>query len=311
MENRYGLMDIGSNTIHAVIYELDGQKWKKVLSEKEYAELISYVEAQTLSEAGVERLCQAVESLQRLFLALPCVKTCYFATSALRSLKNGEAVLRQVQMRTGVEITVISGQEEAYYDYVSLKQYLKQPKALGLDLGGGSGQLFCYRGGVLTDSSSYEIGCLRLYNQYVSGVLPSAKERSAICKQVRELLQRGPDFSKTGMDTLYIMGGTGRACAKLFQSLQGLGKSDDGCWITVAQLKELVSTVQELGLNGVRIINRLFPERLCSIMPGLLAIMTVAEYTGVKKVCIIKEGIREGFLISNILKEEKQYAGKS
>ena len=28
---RYGLMDIGSNTIHAVIYELDGQKWKKVL----------------------------------------------------------------------------------------------------------------------------------------------------------------------------------------------------------------------------------------------------------------------------------------
>ena len=128
---------------------------------------------------------------------------------------------------------------------------------------------------------------------------------------MRELLQRGPDFSKTGMDTLYIMGGTGRACAKLFQSLQGLGKSDDGCWITVAQLKELVSTVQELGLNGVRIINRLFPERLCSIMPGLLAIMTVAEYTGVKKVCIIKEGIREGFLISNILKEEKQNAGKS
>ena len=35
---RYGLMDIGSNTIHAVIYELDGQKWKKVLSEKEYRE---------------------------------------------------------------------------------------------------------------------------------------------------------------------------------------------------------------------------------------------------------------------------------
>ena len=82
METRYGLMDIGSNTIHAVIYELDGQKWKKVLSEKEYAELISYVEEQTLSEAGIERLCQAVESLRRLFQALPCVKTCYFATCA-------------------------------------------------------------------------------------------------------------------------------------------------------------------------------------------------------------------------------------
>ena len=39
MGMRYGLMDIGSNTIHAVIYELDGAKWKKVLSEKEYAEI--------------------------------------------------------------------------------------------------------------------------------------------------------------------------------------------------------------------------------------------------------------------------------
>lgn len=307
---RYGLMDIGSNTIHAVIYEQSGQKWKKVLSEKEYAEIISYVEEQRLSTDGIARLCQAIDSLQRLFLALPCDETFYFATSALRALKNGEAVLKQVKEQTGVDLIVISGQEEAYYDYVSLKNYLKQPKALGLDLGGGSGQLFCYRNEKLVRSASYEIGCLRLYNQYVTGVLPSSKERNMICKGVRELLLAGPDFSKTEMDTLYIMGGSGRACAKLFQSLQGLSKTEDGCWITIAQLKELLQTVQELGLNGVRIMNRLFPERLCSIMPGLLAIVTVAEYTGVKRVCIIKEGIREGFLITNILEGGKQNAEK-
>lgn len=296
---RYGLMDIGSNTIHAVVYELDGQKWKKVLSEKEYAELVSYVEDQQLTEAGIDRLCQAVESLGRLFRVVPCEKVVHFGTSALRALKNGEAVLQQVKERTGVEITVISGLDEAYYDYVSLKNYLKQPKALGLDLGGGSGQLFYYEDDRLTASTSYEIGCLRLYNNHVSGVLPTGKERSAICKQVRALLQDGPDFTRIGVDTLYVMGGTGRACAKLYQSMQGQGKQDGGSWITVSQLKELVATIQELGLNGVRIINRLFPERLCSIMPGLLAILTVAEYTGVKKVCIIKEGIREGFLIAN------------
>ena len=144
---RYGLMDIGSNTIHAVIYELDGAKWKKVLSEKEYAEIISYVEDQRLSADGIERLAQAVESLQRLFTALPCDKTFYFATSALRALKNGDAVLEQVKQQTGIEIAVISGQQEAYYDYVSLKHYLKQPKALGLDLGGGSGHVILLPGG--------------------------------------------------------------------------------------------------------------------------------------------------------------------
>lgn len=310
MGMRYGLMDIGSNTIHAVVYELEGGKWKKVLSEKEYAEIISYVEDQTLSEEGIVRLTQAVESLRRLFTALPCEKTFYFATSALRSLKNGEAVLRAVEQQTDVKITVISGQEEAYYDYVCLKHYLKQSKALGLDLGGGSGQVFLYEDDKLLDSASYEIGCLRLYNQCVNGVLPSAKERNTICKQVRSLLQQGPDFTKTGQDTLYVIGGTGRACAKLFLSLQGLSKDEDGITMTVPQLKELLKTVQELGLQGVRIINRLFPERLCSLLPGLLAILTVAEYTGVKKVCVIKEGIREGFLITNVLEGGNQHAAE-
>ncbi len=297
---RYGLMDIGSNTIHAVIFEQEGQKWKKVLSEKEYAELVSYVENGKLSEAGIDRLCQTVESLGRLFHAVPCDKVVYFGTSALRSLENGEDVLKQVKKNTGVTITVISGQEEAYYDYVSLKQYVRQPRALGLDLGGGSGQLFYYENDQLQDSISYEIGCLRLYNNHVSGVLPNGKERSAICKQVRSLLRNGPAFNKYDVDTLYVMGGTGRACAKLYQSMQGAGKQDGVSKISVVQLKELVTTIQELGLQGVRIINRLFPERLCSIMPGLLSILTVAEYTGVKQVCIIKEGIREGVLYSEL-----------
>lgn len=307
---RYGLMDIGSNTIHAAVYELEGVKWKKVLSEKEYAELISYVENQRLSDDGIERLCQTIDSLRRLFVAVPCEKIFYFGTSALRALQNGAEVLQMVEEQTGVKIIIISGQEEAYYDYVSLKNYLKQNKALGLDLGGGSGQLFRYQDDKLMSSASYEIGCLRLYNQYVAGVLPSVKERSAICKQVRTLLSDGPDFSKTGQDTLYVMGGTGRACAKLFQSLQGLKKTEEGTVITVAQLKELLQTVQELGLNGVRIINRLFPERLCSLVPGLLSILTVAEYTGVKKVCVIKEGIREGFLIANVLEGGTPYAAE-
>lgn len=301
MAMRYGLMDIGSNTIHAVIYEQSGEKWRKVVSEKEYAELISYVEAGQLSNAGIERLYQAVESLQRLFVALPCDKTIYFATSALRSLTNSDLVLQQVREKTGVEITILSGREEAYYDYISLKHYLGETgQALGFDLGGGSGQLFYYQDGKLSSSASYEIGCLRLYNQYVSGVLPSPKERNRICKQVYDLLQMGPDFSNTALDTLYIMGGTGRACAKLFQSLQGLSKSENGCWMTIYQLQELLKTVQELGLNGVRIMNRLFPERLCSLLPGLLSIVTVAEYTNVKRICIIKEGIREGVLMAKL-----------
>ena len=49
-------MDIGSNTIHAVVYAWDGQKKKKVASKKEFAGLIQYVEGGILNEEGAARL---------------------------------------------------------------------------------------------------------------------------------------------------------------------------------------------------------------------------------------------------------------
>ena len=47
---------------------------------------------------------------------------------------------------------------------------------------------------------------------------------------------------------------------------------------------------------------QLLPERLYTIVPGLLAILTVAEYIGVTKVNIVKEGVREGILLSLVKK---------
>ena len=63
---RCGLVDIGSNTIRAVIYDVGATTYQEVLNEKEYAEIISYVEDDELTAEGIEKLTATLNHMQSL-----------------------------------------------------------------------------------------------------------------------------------------------------------------------------------------------------------------------------------------------------
>lgn len=302
---RCGLIDIGSNTIRAVIYDVGETTYQEVLNEKEYAEIISYVEDDELTAEGIEKLVATLDHMQNLCQMLHCQETHFFATSSLRNITNKEAVVREVEAETGISIELLSGCAEAYYDYVGLREAIKVDEALGFDLGGGSGQVFYYQNNELVKSASYSIGCLRLYNSCVSGVFPNAKERSAIEKMVRGHLKETGAFSEKRQEIIYGMGGTARACMKLHKKLLGVDKTGDNYMLSLEDLKELDEVVTSMGLGGIKILNRIMPERLCTIIPGLIAIRTIMKHTGAKKLCIVKQGVREGYLLANVIRRKE------
>ena len=94
------------------------------------------------------------------------------------------------------------------------------------------------------------------------------------------------------------MGGTGRACLLLAENLQDVSVRKVKTCLTIGQLRDLLELIQE----SEEVLMQLLPERLYTIVPGLLAILTVAEYIGVTKVNIVKEGVREGILLSLVKK---------
>lgn len=302
---RCGLIDIGSNTIRAVIYDVGVTTYQEVLSEKEYAEIISYVEEDNLTEEGINKLIDTINHMKNFCRLLDCQESHYFATSSLRNINNTAEVVQRVAEETDVHIEVLSGCAEAYYDYVGLQEATKLDEALGFDLGGGSGQVFYYQECELVKSASYGIGCLRLYNSCVNGVFPNSKERSAIEKTVKNYLKETGDFSERKQDIIYGMGGTARACMKLHKKLLGVDKVGDNYMLTLEDLRELDETITGLGLNGIKILNRIMPERLCTIVPGLIAVRTIMKHTGVKKLCIIKQGIREGYLLDKVVRRKE------
>lgn len=144
---RLGVLDVGSNTVHFLV--VDAHRGAAPLpayshkAELRLAELLD--EHGAIREDGVARLIGMVASSLRVAEDKGVVDLLPFATSAVREAANGESVLRQVREETGVELTVLAGQDEARLTFLAVRRWFgwSSGRLLDLDIGGGSLEIAC------------------------------------------------------------------------------------------------------------------------------------------------------------------------
>lgn len=299
---RQALIDVGSNTIRAVVYEIDGKNYKALLNERDFASIISYIENEILSQEGIDRLMTTLTKMVTLSRLLECEKIHCFATESLRNVRNSDEVLSGIKKELGIDVEIIAGIAEGRYDFAGLKSVIDDKDGVGLDLGGGSCQLFTFKNNTLKECRSFPIGCLKLHDKFVEGIMPTPTEIKRIKAYVTECLKNAPELKKVGFDTVYAMGGSARAAAKLHRALIGSEKPIAGYELTAMQMDELCGFIDDVNLKGVRFIAKILPERVNTIVPGLLALRTVCKYAGADRIQVIKAGVREGFLYEKLLK---------
>ncbi len=304
---KYAVIDIGSNTMRTVIYEVIQNDFSVVINEREFAEILSYVEDDVLTEAGIHKLCHVIRRMRVLCEETNCRDIFCFATASLRYIDNQKEVVRRVKEETDVDIHIISGCEESFYDYVGLKACIEKNDALGFDLGGGSAQIFYYKDGVLVKSLSEHLGALAMYNKYVKGLFPNSKERGKIIKQVNKRLNPTESLRNMGIPVIYGMGGTARAIARVHRHLVGSDHPVMDYHMTLDELEEVDQTITGLGLNGIKLLSRILPERLVTFMPGLLTIKEIMHFTGAKELVVVNYGVREGYLIEHVVNQGRGF----
>lgn len=299
---KYGIIDIGSNTIRCVVFDLfPDNHYEVVMNEREFAEILSFVENGTLSAAGISRLRHTIIKMKRLCDGVKCKEIFAFATASLRNAHNRQEVVRIIKKETGITIDLLEGCDEVYYDYLALQMGADVHSAVGFDLGGGSCQLFCYDDFGIQRSTSQPIGCLAMYNRFVKGLFPTGKQRDKIVNYVSDALRENIDFSGRQFDYIYGMGGTVRALSKVHRNMLGIDGETQGYRMSLQDIESLDRTIVKLGTQGIWMLNRLIPERLVTFMPGLIVIETLMRFVGVDNLVVVKNGVREGYLIENAL----------
>lgn len=288
---RIGIIDFGTNTLRLDIFETEEKEYRSIYDFAIFSGIVENTVENSLSQDGIEHIIQAIEEHQQACRHYRCDRVECFSTASLRYIDNAEDVLEQVEFRTGIKIRMISGEEEAKYDYLALKSVISENFGIGCDLGGGSLQLFTFDKNGPKISTSYPLGSSRTAKRFVSSDIPTDDEISVIKKCVYDsVFETG--FKYDGK-TLLAMGGTAKAVKKLYNKT--VEKSDS---LSLKNMNIILKLFSEEPEEAKELIAEIAPKRIRTLAPGLAVLSGVMESVGCDEMKIYSVGVREGFLES-------------
>lgn len=293
-----GIVDLGSNTIRLSVYQWEGSQFQTVLHQTSTVGLAGYVQDERLSPAGIAAACQVLSRYRSLAERMNISDLHVFATASLRNISNTQEAADAILGRTGIAVEVLSGTEEARLSFRGAVLGSTQSSGLLCDIGGGSSELLAYDRGEVTAALSRPIGCLSLFTRYVSGILPTPAEREAMEAQAAQAFSRMQGFH--GPHLLGV-GGSVRAAEQLAGVL--LDRAPSGAHVLTAdQVQHLYRLLAQEDQRALRAVLHTVPDRVHTILPGLLILREILRLCGGETVTVSHTGIREGYLLDRVMK---------
>jgi len=278
-----GIIDIGSNTIRLVTYE----KGKKLSNSAVNSEILHDTVDGHLTNLGTEKLCNAIEYLKSTVEDIPIYA---IATFAFRVLDNCEEVKQEIFEKTGVKIDILSGKDEAKCDFKALINEIgTDVSGIGVDLGGGSGQIFTFERDNLKFFDSYPIGAKKIKKIFAEKTFPTEEETEKIEKYIRKYITRVEEKSQV----LYMMGGTAKTALRVYSYIKGTQNIEYIESKDLSNIKEFIKEApEELIKNALR-------SRYDNIICGIMVMEELAREFESEKIYVLRGGVREGYLLMN------------
>ena len=167
---RFAAIDIGSNAIRLLFARIIESRVEKPFLIKESLIRMPLRLGQDafnneeISEKNCKKFLKSLIGFKNLIDAYDPISYRACATAAMRNAKNGIDLVKNVKLKTGINIDIINGTEEAAIILSkNINQYLKKEKNyLHIDVGGGSTELTSISNGTVQKSKSFSIGSVRL-----------------------------------------------------------------------------------------------------------------------------------------------------
>jgi len=222
IEQRLGIIDIGSNSIRLAVYERTASGAHRVIDgSKRPARLSGAIDEQ--GRLMPDKIDELVGIINHYRLICTHHRTGHIrtvATAAIRNAANRDEIADRIQEETGMTIEVISGEEEARFGFLGMINSLDVRDGFLIDIGGGSTEISLFRDRTLVQSVSFPFGCVNMSRSFLAedGTL-SASSLQALEDRVISSLDRESWLQWSPGLPLVGVGGTVRALGKLDQAL--------------------------------------------------------------------------------------------
>jgi exopolyphosphatase/guanosine-5'-triphosphate,3'-diphosphate pyrophosphatase len=282
---KFGAIDIGTNAARLLVGEVckDGDHY--------YVKKISYTriplrlgddvfESGKISKLKQEHFVDSVLAFKLIAGIFEVEELRAVATSAMREAKNADKVIAKIKSKTGIEIEVISGQEEAdlIFGTFMLLDFDKKSPFVVVDVGGGSTEISVFENGTKTAAKSFEIGTIRLLKEKVN---------QSLWEEITNWLQKNVDLT-----TDHQLFGTGGNINKIHKII-GLKDKEP---VELKSMIKLFENLDKLTVEERIDCFQLKPDRADVIVPALQIYLHVMRELNCKEISVPKIGLSDGMI---------------
>jgi exopolyphosphatase/guanosine-5'-triphosphate,3'-diphosphate pyrophosphatase len=293
--SRIGVIDIGTNSVKVVVA---GRDLEPAYFDRRTTRLGKGMSGgREVRREALDATAATVRGFTRAAHCNGARQVFAFATWAMRRAGDATRVLSTLEARTGLEIRVLSGREEARFAYLSARAHLDRPRlwTLMCDVGGGSTELVLARSGRVVATTSRPLGALHLTERYIDSNPVDTGQFERLTRHVREVVERwmcSRDPVAPSRLDLVASGGSVTTLAAMLAGGKGIETT-----VRLGALRTMLERCLALTIAERRRIPGLPADRADIIPAGMAVVLAVMRAAGKRTLRVNDGGVREGALI--------------
>ena len=301
---RKAVIDMGSNSFRLVVYGYEPGRWWALIDEIREAVRVSEGMGYggRLQPEPMDRALHTAAVFAAFLRSAGVEDVDAIATSAIREAENRDELLEDVRSHAGLEVRVVSGEEEARLGYLAIANTTTLGDGHGIEIGGGSGQLLALEGRRLRESVSLPLGAVRVSEAFLPGDDAPGKAQKALRRHVEDQLEQAPWWPDGKGGRLVGIGGTIRNLAAAAQKKLEMPDIDVGGFeLSAEMLSDLIEEIAATPASERGDIPGIKPDRGDVILGGALVLATIMEQGGFESLEVSEAGLREGAFFERLL----------
>ncbi len=274
-------IDTGSNSVRLLLWA-DGRSLYKKIDTTRLGEGLS--ETGRLSAAAMERTAAAIERFAEESRRWGADRLYVFATAAARRAENGAEFVRLVKERSGLDLDVISGEEEAA---AGLYGALNGKAGGIIDVGGASSEVTVSDGNAIVYAKSLDLGAVRITEM-------SGGDFAATRALIAERL---PLYGKIPQTQMTAIGGTATSIVALEKKLTVYDpRQVHGTVLSAEQVENWAEKLLRMSQEERLALPGMDPRRADILGGGAMLLAMIARYAGVRKLRVSEADNLEGYI---------------
>lgn len=304
-------LDIGTNSIRILIVTITKDRICRILTDQKMVVRLGQGEFESghLTHEAILRAEHVLVRFLHMAHNYQADEIIAVATSALREAKNQKEIIDQIYSKTGIQIQIISGLEEARLIWLGVSSGIElgEEKVLFIDIGGGSTEIIVgdqYEpvflrsvklGAIRTTQSFLPVGYKKPYTPHIIEMMTNHIELE-IAHTIRNLKKY--QYSKA-----YGSSGTILALESVARSHKELSGDHVPGILTLEEIGTIVRTLSSKSLEERRKIEGLSPERADIIISGALILQMILRQSGLNEIRMTERSLRDGLLKDYLMKK--------